>query len=313
MHQKGAVGPKAPPGAKLPFLLAMVDNLRMVDVDELVELWREACSDAGYKPEVEALLYLVPGSSDQGALHLEPGSEYVADPQWPLSRDQRNHINSFDHRNLHRVLVREPPTPRVALGYLRHELQHAQQYDYSVSVYRFRCPLRPSGGGFGKQNLPSMVGSASLYNVLPHEVDANRASGRLTFERFGEPTEEEAKASSGVLFRDKASPDTETLSFRLLAHSSLFPSAFVEYAELSKTSIEELLGLLGTEAQDAWVRLVENPEIAEAGTRALAAAPNNPEANRELLPADWESARSLMLSGQKLAERDLSIHGFVGS
>src|SRR4051812_26456397 len=109
----------------------------MVDLESISECWTLACRDAGYEPDSQATLYLVPGRPEGGssALHIEPGSEVRANAVWPLDRTQLQDANGAVRRNTHRIVVRDFSTARIALGRLRHELEHARQYDRCPDVY----------------------------------------------------------------------------------------------------------------------------------------------------------------------------------
>jgi hypothetical protein len=206
----------------------------VVGYEEIGGLWSLACEDARYVADTDAVLYIVPGGSGEGhaALHVEPGSSVTATPDWPLADNQVRDANSPHRRDVHRVFVRDFPTPRVALGRLRHELEHAHQYDRSPGVYEAIGFAQNSlAWAFDRSRPPSRLGSATLYNRIPAEEDANRAAARLTTSHFGPPIEAELASTDAPLFRDTAEVEGETLAGRTVAFMALFPDGVAWEAE----------------------------------------------------------------------------------
>jgi hypothetical protein len=76
----------------------------------------------------------------------------------------------------HRVLLYIHDDERVILGLARHELEHVLQAHSSLAVYELaevvRDALTPIYWPLRR------AGSASIYNALPNERDANRAFAR---------------------------------------------------------------------------------------------------------------------------------------
>jgi hypothetical protein len=248
----------------------------LVPYDNIAPLWSSACEDAGYVPGADAVLYIVPGESPTGnaAIHVEPGSSVGAVPGWPLEAGQIRDANSASRRPLHRVFVRDFSSPRVALGMLRHELEHARQFERSSAVYRAMSFARDGlAREFEVREPPSRDGSACLYNLLPAEEDANRAAARLTASVFGPPSEAELESTDGPLFRDQGPVDPDSLALRALIFMALFPDGVAWVAGMREEPLGDLLAHLGVDAPRAWEILAADPEPAAFGREALARCP----------------------------------------
>ncbi len=281
----------------------------MISVEEVGQLWKEACRDADYMAGVQAVLYIVPSSAENHhpALHVEPGSAVHSESDWPLDRTQIADANSPAKRGTHRIFVREFQSPRVALGRLRHELEHAHQFDRSTNVYRTMEIVQDAvGRAFEEAGSARRQGSATLYNLLPSEEDANRAAARLTTAYFGPPSDEDFSGGDAVLFRDDSPIHPDTLSRRLLTMCALFPTALSWVADRRRQTVEKLLVQLGPEALPAWA-LLRSPEIAAWGQAATDCSPSEAEINSAPKPAlAWAAVVRKVHEGRDAADAMLS-------
>jgi hypothetical protein len=188
----------------------------------LQEEWHSALDDAGLEV-AQVRLYPFPGeASEDGsqAYHFAPGQELHYDPKFP---DEAGCAieDANKHRDKHRVAVwRDAPTP-VLGAKLRHELEHAVQVEaHTNRIYDLNDLVLAVLG----VKLADLTGGGQLYNAIPMEVDANAASARFAWNRYGEEmTRELADPASdlgkhGVLFRSMtpAAP-VETLPARTLS------------------------------------------------------------------------------------------------
>lgn len=277
----------------------------IVDPTEIETLWLAACKDAEYEPGTEVALYLLPGGSVDGAaaLHVEPGSEVVSTEAWPMAPNQVADANSAERRVAHRIFARDFSSRRVALGRLRHELEHARQYDRSSPVYLAMSFTRDAlSRAFNEQNPPTLVGSATLYNLLPFEEDANRAAAILTASRFSPANDEELACTDAPLFRDASPIQPDTLAMRLLAFSALFPADFSWVADQRGESVRDLLERLGPGVDEGWNAL-QLAEIFEHGQAALALCPSEPDVQAAANPADaWDPVKGTIHAGKEAGE-----------
>ena len=276
----------------------------MISAADLTPLWEIARGDAKYDTSSHTSLCVVPGNPGKGqaAIHLYPGSDAFAEPAWPLDASQLAALNSEELRDGHRVLVRDLATPRIALGRLRHELEHARQCDKSRSTYEFmgvaQDVLRHALEQKGTDN---WCGSSTLYNALPHEVDANRASAILTHAHFGPPNESDLTSRGAELFRDNSPVEASTLPRRLLALTALFPRSLDGVAELRGTTRSELVESLGPDAQFAWVKLSSDSTVSNFGAEMLSACPSTATIDAAQSPSTtWIPAREFLLAASSM-------------
>jgi hypothetical protein len=283
-----------------------------VDLGELNDLWLLACDDAGFESNAEAALYVVEGNAGEGssAIHIEPGSEVGADREWPLEANQVVDANSPERQNSHRIAVRDFSSRRVALGRLRHELEHAKQYERSAPLYRRMGATRYAlAREFELQTPPSRKCSAVLYTLLPFEEDANRAAAHLTNRHFGPASAAELQSTDAPLFRDDSPIQADTLALRVLAFAALFPVGMAWVAEQNEESLTELLGHLGSDAAAGWTLLSSTAEISEYGRRALSCCPTEAEIDSSPTPtAAWQPVKELIQEGRIAAEAVLKAH-----
>lgn len=281
----------------------------MVTDAEITQLWPLACAYAGYRPSEDAVLYVVRGDASQGnsALHVEPSSEVAATCEWPLTSGQVTDANCAAQRAKHRVFVRAFSEPFVALGRLRHELEHARQYDRSPEIYLFMSFVQDAiCRDFELAEPETPTASGTIYNLLPSEEDANRAAAQANLDHFGPPTEDQLAGPDSVLVLDPSEIDPDLLGRHLLVMAAQFPTGFDWVAERRDESREELLDRLGPEARSAWEKLAVDPGIAKTGAAALALAPSKAEVNSARMPpAAWISVAEEIKDGRVRAEQVL--------
>jgi hypothetical protein len=285
--------------------------LTVVAVSDIASLWTLACEDAGYRVGADTVLYIVPGAGEgEQAVHLQPGSEVTVVRGWPLAKNQVEDANSAENRDKHRVFVRDFVSCRVALGRLRHELEHGRQYDHSPSVYEAMSFVRDAlSREFEVAGAHEVAGAASLYNLLPFEEDANRAAARITSSSFGPPSDAELEATDGPLFRDPTLPDPGTLAPRMLAFAAVFPSGLSWVAQQRSETLPELVARLGPDGPPAWQDLEAEAEIAGFGRAAIAQSPSAQEAAAATIPAlAWREVREQIRLGREAAESVLRSH-----
>lgn len=280
-----------------------------IDLHELSELWLIACADAGFESNTEAVLYVVEGDAGDGAaaIHIEPGSEVCSNSAWPLDPRQLTDANSAARQKAHRIVVRDFSSPRVALGRLRHELEHARQYERSAPVYLGMSVAQHAlSRAVELCEPPSWEGSAALYNLLPFEEDANRAAAKLTNAHFGPASDAELRGTDAPLFRDDARVQADTLAMRVLAFSALFPESIIWVAEQNKEELDETLARFGDDARLGWDLLYATPGVRAYGQAALRYCPTEEEINNSPAPAGtWSPVKELIQEGKAVAEEIL--------
>jgi hypothetical protein len=150
--------------------------------------WEAALSDAGI-PADRCRLYLCDGtgggeSSLVGAVWHRPGASLVVDPAFP-NAGQLSDANDPAHINLHRIVLWRDHELPVLGGLMRHELEHARQWDVLGTRYFDLIDLVERGV------LPHKAGgldgcAGALINAAPAEQDANAAAAMYLRSRHPE-------------------------------------------------------------------------------------------------------------------------------
>jgi hypothetical protein len=195
--------------------------------------WEAARADAGFA-EADVRLYPFPGAQSADGSHayyFVPGQDLVQSEKFPDELGGQLQ-DANEHRDSHRIAI-WVEAPTVALGAkLRHELEHARQFAaHGKPLFNLNdlvlATLAERVGG--------LPGGGVLYNLNPMEVDANAASARFAWVRYGEDVCREHCAENseyGALFRSltPAAP-LESLPLRMLT----FLFEFADLTELVAT------------------------------------------------------------------------------
>lgn len=169
----------------------------MVSELEALEWWQRALKDAQVMGD-SVLLYSIDhtdrGTDDYGPRYVPKRAEigfsrHVAEP---LGHDK-------DCRRLEtavgRVFVRLDESVPVVAAQMRHELEHFLQVE---AIGDFGGWYEEIKGRIQSAGLREQEGK--LYNLIPAEVDANRAASRFARCWFGEAIPELSQGANGVLF-----------------------------------------------------------------------------------------------------------------
>jgi hypothetical protein len=157
----------------------------MLATIELDREWSAALADAGLD-RTATRLYVVDGgqaTTDAGAVWFRPGDELHVDVQFP----NPSHVadaNLVAHRGLHRIVVwRDAELPIVA-GRLRHELEHARQWDQLGADF---FELNELAIEVLRHKAGALEGCAGMYlNATPTELDCNAAAAMFLCNRHPE-------------------------------------------------------------------------------------------------------------------------------
>jgi hypothetical protein len=280
----------------------MVGDAMPIDVKALGRSWELACGDAEIATPAEARLYYLPGDMDsfQGAFHLHPGSFAVYEGRFPFTRSQLEDANRADHRDMHRIAIRDTPEEPTAVVLLRHELEHARQFRHAPLVYAFVQVAQDALSlAFESVEPAALAGSATLYNVLPHETDANCAAAACARKLFGnDVSASRGSGPYGQLFRDAEPPSLPTLATRLVAFCALFPQ-YAERAAARQGGIVSAIDRLAQPEVSQWwatTRLLLGLDA--YGDRALSATPSvDAVAAADEAGDAWRPARQVLVDG----------------
>jgi hypothetical protein len=234
------------------------------------DLWKIAREDAELSVDPLLLAFAgTPPPDADWARHFPPQS--TAGMASPYSYDEWQAIDDPATLHRHRVALYIHRDERVVLAMMRHELEHVCQAEASRALYEtaeiVHASLGPVYGPVG------LAGSRSVYNVVPIEREANRASARLVRKRFGRPEHALRYGEHGVLFREPPKEPRAPLGRRLLAFASLHPLAFEQTVAARGHNVDPALNTLDAGGSRLWPRLVSDQRMVEARRRMQAAIP----------------------------------------
>jgi hypothetical protein len=147
----------------------------MIDTKELDAEWTAALIDAGIDRE-QTRLYVfddAKGTDTSGAVWFRPGNDLVVDHHFP-NKDYLADANKDEHRVLHRIAVWRGVELPILGARMRHELEHALQWDrYGYPIYA----LYDLVVEVLSHKAAGLEGCGGMYvNAIPAEQDANAAA-----------------------------------------------------------------------------------------------------------------------------------------
>jgi hypothetical protein len=133
----------------------------MTNVEELQAEWDAALADAGIDRSAVRLYVIEDVKRDDGAgaVWFRPGSE-IGEGDQIHNPDYLRDMNKPAHKDLHRIVLWAAVETPVLAGRLRHELEHARQWD------RFGQPI------------------CDLYDLVLDEVLPHKAGGLDGYQRI---------------------------------------------------------------------------------------------------------------------------------
>jgi hypothetical protein len=181
-----------------------------------------------------------------------------ARPWVPGDDTQRDEANSEDDRVLHRITIPAQPSDCATFAALvRHELEHARQYDAGVGIADLHDFIE-------YDVLPEVAGGVNgcpgaLINSIPTEMDCNAAASVYISDRFS-TTEVELirkgdRRALGCSLIPPAPP--ETLPARMIAFAFVYREAVERHAKRRGHSIASILGAVHGYAPALRARLDE--------------------------------------------------------
>jgi hypothetical protein len=214
--------------------------------------WLGALADAGYTPS-DARLYLLAGarpSSGRSAMWFEPGSIVYRTLETPFSPAQLRDVNDPVIRQQHRVCAFFAERPAVVIAKMRHELEHARQWDVAgkevFDIYKHVYDM----GSILFGGLPQ---SGRFYSLVPAEQDANAAAARFAQAHLSpEAITAEIAGDQSVLFRSPAVTDPLTLLNRMVGFAAIWRTTF---EQVLSDAGESLATVLDSAALTLWREL----------------------------------------------------------
>lgn len=219
-----------------------------------------ALADAGFAPEQVRFFHRAElGEGNLGAAWFRPHQEIAGDDRgFPGSDALRNEANREHNRNVHRITVpAEPSDPATYSGLVRHELEHARQWDAMLGIFDFHDFVE-------YDVLPEVAGGLAgcgggLINTIPTEVDCNAAASVFLAGRFS-PEEVEAVRDGPRRYLACSllpPPPPETLPARVIAFAFVHRAAVERHAARRGFPVRAILSTVHPRAPELWARLEE--------------------------------------------------------
>lgn len=159
-----------------------------MDAQQIHEEWEAALDDAGLTSEQCVLLLSdrPPTEKGRGAQWFQPGMTIQADDDDLVTEELAEEANSLENRDRHRIVVRrtlanDPVSVAGFSGKLRHELEHARQWD-ACGLPAFQ--LNELADWVLTPKLRGIPRGSIFTNLKPVEQDANAASAMFLLARW---------------------------------------------------------------------------------------------------------------------------------
>jgi hypothetical protein len=145
-----------------------------------------------------------------------PGDELVVGEHFPDER-RLDEANAPEHINLHRVSLRVDDDVAVTAGRMRHELEHARQYDaLRRAIFKLYDFIKDDALPYRAGGLDGCAGD--LINAIPSEIDANAAASMHLWERHPDEVARICDSNCRALACSLVGPEPfETLPARMVA------------------------------------------------------------------------------------------------
>jgi hypothetical protein len=221
-----------------------------------------ALADAGFVPEQVRFFRLgALGTGHVAAAWFRPHTDIEAgDRMFPGNDAQRAHANDAESRKLHRIAIpAEPTDPALFAALLRHELEHARQWDAQPGIFDLQDFIE-------NDILPEIAGGLDgcagwLINTIPSEMDCNAAASAHISDRFSvadiQPIRDGPKKYLACSLIPPLPP--ETLPARMIAFAYLHGAALDRHAARRGFPVSSILRSVYPPAGALWKRLEELP------------------------------------------------------
>lgn len=231
----------------------------MIEARVLEREWQAALAHAGLdaarvrRYDMEAVGGSA-GGSGAGAAWFPPGDDLRQGDNFP-DASQLHEANAPENINLHRIVVRVDDDVAVTAARMRHELEHARQYDalrrsiFLLYDFLLRALAHRVGG------LNDCAGH--LINAIPSELDANAAASMHLRARHPDQIARICASEHQVLACSLVGPEPfKTLPARMVAFAYIHRGR-CEEATVTGMTLAEILDDCYEGASELWVKLDE--------------------------------------------------------
>lgn len=229
-----------------------------LSTEEVQAECRQALADAGLAAERVRFFRLSDlGRGSIRAAWFRPYTDVQpGDRGFPGDVAQREEANSEENRKLHRIAIPAEPDDRVLFAaLLRHELEHARQWDAHVGIFELHDfieydVLQEIAGG-----LDGCGGG--LINTIPTEMDCNAAASVYIACRFSDAEIQPIRGGPQRYLACSLIPPLppETLPVRMVAFAFVHRAAVERFAARRGSSVAWILRTVHSAAPAVWAQL----------------------------------------------------------
>lgn len=222
------------------------------------KVWLAALDDTEIDPAA-ALIYTLDGETgDEYTAYWYPRGTWIPANGEPnaihLPLDEMNHDDCI---GADRIVVYIDRTIEAIAALIRHECEHARQYDVHGQNL---IELHGLTVGVIRERVGDLPGGAILYQAIPVEMDANAAAAQFVRTRFGASRIDEllkACDKDSAAFRSLVGPPAiETLPDRVILFLATVPDLCQCYADRNEFAFPRLLDDCWPGAGAIWCQLV---------------------------------------------------------
>jgi hypothetical protein len=270
---------------------------------KLGSIWAAAKEDAGLEDAV--LMPLAghpPVRFGPGAKWFFPGEELVSEPEFPMDPGQVREANDAPKREKHRIAVWAGVSEVPLAAKLRHELEHARQWDTCGSPFVAfdQCVRRAVEAAFGPPLGTTRPGSARIYNLVPSEVSANAAAVEYVRRTYGAeavaPWQDDPRHDA--LFAERVDPaPLERLPRHTLCFAALVAREFEQ--RVGHGGLNEQLAAAGEPDKALWRQLCNDERVQQLarGAREVVPSPAEIERHGDRPGQAWEAVVDRLREG----------------
>jgi hypothetical protein len=240
-------------------------------------------------------------ATPQHAAHFEPGTDVFVDVHCNFSIEQLEALNSAPIRGKTRIAIYPAAfsEPRELLAVLRHELEHAIQWELVPNVYKAGTVLESM---LSHAECYVGPGGHALVNALPIEADANAAAARLANQHYGPLPDDLAWGEHGSLLRSPGDPKPGGLGARTIGWAAMHPLAFARACAGEGLSVMSVADSVLPAGNENLERLGEDDAILGAAATARRAIPTPEQIAQARAPAAaWSSVIAALRAGETRA------------
>jgi hypothetical protein len=247
-----------------------------VAIAQLQPIWEAALADAELELAA-ARLYPFAGAPPEAQGHAaawyRPGEHLHWHLHHPFDLRQLDDANLAAHVGLHRISVFAGARLLPIEGWIRHEIQHAVQWNLGgAALWDLRFVVDDALG----QRVGGIAGGPVLYNLIPSESNANGAARRFLVDRHGVGVIDDLLGSfASALVREvETERGAEGSGLQHTCFAAIYAEETAEACETRRTNLDELLPRVDAGAKGLWDALRGDEQFQQLRRQAKASEPS---------------------------------------